>query len=130
MPSGLASESDLNGASYHHSPRCHAGNRDVGIERVATLAERLAGDHMNAQPAADRHVEVARKRRASGMCLDLDFVSGKRDAVEAQPGDARDHSGPRAVFEDEAEAVLLRPQARQVSQTFSQVARKLGARAR
>src|SRR5260370_7030040 len=50
--------------------------------------------------------------------------------MERKVADSSQHGGPCRVLEDEAQAVVLRSQARQVGQTLGQVARKLWPRPR
>src|SRR5712692_5496484 len=120
----------LNRATYHHSPRCNAGHGEISVQQVSSGAEGFPGHHVDAQPPANRHVQLARKGCAPGMGLDLDVVPGKGYAVETQAGQARNHGRPRSVLEHEAQAVLLRAKACEVGEPLGQVARKLGPRPR
>src|SRR5713226_2901549 len=130
MPSVLTSAPRLNGATDHHSARCDARDGEISIEQVAPGAERLPGDDVKPQPPADGHVEVPRKGRAPSMGLHLDFMPGKRYAIETQAADAGHHGRPRPVLEDKAQAVLLRAQALEVGESLGEVARKLRPRSR
>src|SRR5260370_7515116 len=112
-------------AADQHPSRRHSRDGDVGVERVTSRAERLSSDDVNAQAPADGHVEVTWEGRAPGMRLDLDVVADHRYAIETQVADSSQHRGPCPVLEDEAQAVVLCSQARQVGQTLGQVARKL-----
>src|SRR6266576_4406048 len=114
MPSVLASGPELNGTADDDAPRSYARHCDVGVERVAACAKRLAGDDVNTHPPAHRHVEVARERRPAGMRLHLDVMASQGYAVKAEATDAGHHSGPGAVLEDEAEPIRFRAQAGQV----------------
>src|SRR5229473_2123031 len=113
-----------------HPSRRDSGDGDVGVERMTSRAEWLSRDDVNAQAPADGHVEVTWEGRAPGMRLDLDVVADHRYAVETQIADSCQHRGPCPVLEDEAQAVVLRSQARQVGEALGEIARKLGSRPR
>src|SRR5467141_3309895 len=130
MPSVFASRTGLNRAADYNPPRSDSRDRDVGVERVSTCPERLAGHYMDAQAPAHGDVEVPRQRGPPSMGLDLDVVARQGDAVEPQAADARDDRGPSPVLEHEAQSVLLRSQADQVGESLSQVAWQFGTRAR
>src|SRR5712691_374600 len=124
MPSVLVPGRNLNRPAYQYASRRYAGNGDVGVERVTSRTEWLPGDDVNAQAPADGHVQVARERCAPGVRLDLNVVANHGDAVETQAADSCQHGWTRPVLEYEAQAVVLRSQARQVGEALGQVARK------
>src|SRR6185312_12855362 len=98
---------ELNRTSDDHPTRRHARHRQVRVERVTARLERLAGDDMDANPAADGHVQTLRKWRPTRVRLDLDVVTGERHAIEVQPAYRGQDRGSCSVLEDEAEPVLL-----------------------
>src|SRR5260370_29491238 len=120
MPSVLATRPDIRpscGAAYQYAARRAPRDCDVGVERVAAGAERLPGDDVDAQPPSDRHVEVARKRRAPRVRLHLDIVPCQGNAIEPEPGQARHHCWARPVLEHEAQAVFFRAYAGKAAKT-------------
>jgi hypothetical protein len=59
------------------------------------------------EPSPKRHVESFWERRATGMGLDVEIVTGEDNPVQAQPGQPYQHGRPSPVLERKAQAVLL-----------------------
>src|SRR5260370_7980785 len=80
-----------------HPSRRHSRDGDVRVERVASRAEQLSGDDVNAQAPADGHVEVTREGRTPGMCLDPDVVPHHTYPTQTQVAHSGHDPAPRPV---------------------------------
>src|SRR5712691_1879232 len=81
----------------HQPPRSDTRHRDVRLERMRTISERYASDDVHHDAPSNRKIEPPGQLSEARVGLDLQLVAGEDNAVQAQPGHAREDCGTCAV---------------------------------